>query len=154
MSATVCIVIDDTNSSITQLNQLLDTYMGAPYKFTVANANATAGAVYTNNSQNFTVVKTIVSGTDLVLIATSTGSPASPTGTLTLSTGTGDSTIADTAFKGTADVSNQLNACIDYLARCSMGGVAASTVQVTVRDTDPSVAASGSGSTQVTFNIG
>lgn len=154
MAATVVITIDDTNATIAQLNQLLNTYMASSYKFTVANANATAGAVYTNNGQNFTVILTIVSGQNTTLIGSSTGSPTWGSGTLTLSSGTGDATIAYTAVRGTADVSNHVNACIDYLARCAMGGVASSSFQVTVRDTDPNVGTSGASSTQVTMSIG
>lgn len=153
MSATVCIIIDDANSNITQLNALLNQYMPNSYKFTVT-ANATAGATYTNNGQTFTVVKTITNSVATMLIATSTGSPVWTSGTLTLATGTGDSTISYSAVAGTADVSNHLNAAIDYLVRCSMGGVAASTAQITVTTSDPGVTPSGSNSTQVTLNIG
>ncbi len=52
------------------------------------------------------------------------------------------------------DSSRLINAAIDYLARAAMGGVAASTVQLIVRDTDPSVSTSGSGSTSVTVSVG
>lgn len=69
------------------------------YVFTVTSANATEGAVYTNNSQSFTVLKTISSGTTLVM--SGTGDPAA-SGTLTKSSGTGDSTITFSAFTGGA----------------------------------------------------
>ena len=64
-------------------------YYGS-YYFTVASANATAGAVYTNNTHNFTVVRTISGST--LLLCTSNGAPTS-SGTLTKSSGTGDATI-------------------------------------------------------------
>lgn len=66
------------------------------YYFFVSSASATAGATYTNNSQTFTVVDTISSGA--LLLATSSGAPAT-SGTLTKSTGTGDSTITFTSFR-------------------------------------------------------
>lgn len=69
---------------------------GASYWFTVTSANATAGATYTNNTQTFTVARTISAGT--LLLCTSTGAPAS-SGTLTKATGTGDATITFSAFK-------------------------------------------------------
>jgi hypothetical protein len=62
------------------------------YMFFVASANATAGATYTNNSNTFTVVNTISAG--VILQTTGNGLPASGSGTLTLATGTGDSTIS------------------------------------------------------------
>jgi hypothetical protein len=65
------------------------------FTFTVSSANATTGAVYSNNGVNFTVVSTIVSGTTLV----ATGSSAPLTsGTLTLVSGTGDATITFSAY--------------------------------------------------------
>lgn len=63
--------------------------------FTVASANATAGATYTNNSNTFTVQSTIVA--DNRLVCTYTGQPTATSGTLTKATGTGDSTITYTA---------------------------------------------------------
>lgn len=65
------------------------------YTFTVSSANATLGAVYSNNGQMFTVGATIVAGTSLA--ATGSGLPSS-SGTLTLVSGTGDATIAFSAF--------------------------------------------------------
>ena len=62
----------------------------ATYTFTVTSANATAGAIYSNNGQNFTVSSTIVSGTTLV--TQGHGAPLS-SGTLTKVSGTGDTTI-------------------------------------------------------------
>lgn len=64
------------------------------YTFTVTSANATAGAVYSNNGQNFTVVETISSST--VLMANGIGF-ADVSGTLTKVSGTGDSTITFTS---------------------------------------------------------
>lgn len=69
------------------------------YAFTVTAANATAGATYTNNAQTFTVVRTIAGATKLV--TTGTGAPTA-SGTLTLASGTGDATIAFSAFSNTA----------------------------------------------------
>jgi hypothetical protein len=83
-------------------------------------ANATAGATYTNNGQTFTVIDTISSGT--LLNTTATGSPAS-SGTLTLASGTGDSTIS---FVGTFNplVTGTLYASnIDTSATFGIGGV-------------------------------
>lgn len=65
--------------------------------FTVSSANATAGAVYNNNGQTFTVVTTISAGTTLTMIGT--GSPTS-SGTLTKVSGTGDTTITFSAVSG------------------------------------------------------
>lgn len=53
-----------------------------------------------------------------------------------------------------ADKNNLINAVADYLVSTAMGNVAAGAVQVTTRDTDPSVATSGSGSQQVSVNVG
>jgi hypothetical protein len=65
------------------------------YIFQVASANATSGAKYTNNGQTFTVVGTIVAGTQLIM--SGTGSPT-VSGTLTLSSGTGDAAITFSSF--------------------------------------------------------
>lgn len=64
------------------------------YVFTVTSANATAGAVYSNNGQTFTVNTTIAAGTTLT--CTGTGAPTS-SGTLTKVSGTGDATITFSA---------------------------------------------------------
>lgn len=53
-----------------------------------------------------------------------------------------------------ADKNALLNKVCDYIMGCAMGNNAAGTVQVTVRSTDPSVATAGSGSQQVTVNVG
>lgn len=60
------------------------------YFFQIASGNATAAATYTNNTNTFTVVTTIASGT--VLRCTGNGAPA-VSGTLTKATGTGDATL-------------------------------------------------------------
>lgn len=72
------------------VTQLLSTGTKTGSYFIVSTANATAGATYTNNSQTFTVLSTIVSGT--VLYTSGAGAPQA-SGTLTKATGTGDSTI-------------------------------------------------------------
>lgn len=55
----------------------------------------------------------------------------------------------------TPDKSKLVNAVIDLLAGAvGPGTLPASTIQVTVRDTDPSVATSGAGSTQAIVNVG
>lgn len=66
------------------------------YTFTVTAANATAGATYTNSGHTYTVIYTIAGGTTLVARCAA-GSPAA-SGTLTKSGGTGDATIAYSAF--------------------------------------------------------
>ena len=52
------------------------------------------------------------------------------------------------------DKSQMINAIIDLLSGSLVGNLQASTVQLTVRDTDPSVSTSGSGSAQYTVNVG
>jgi hypothetical protein len=64
--------------------------------FTISSASATAGAIYSNNGQFFTVDSTIVSGTTLVTSSV-TNTPQS-SGTLTLVSGTGAATIAFSSF--------------------------------------------------------
>ena len=71
------------------------------YTFTVTSANATVGAVYSNNLQNFTISSTIVAGTTLV--TTGTGDPTA-SGTLTLVSGTGDATITFTSYTESTNV--------------------------------------------------
>ncbi len=65
------------------------------YTFTVTSANATAGAIYENNGNYFTVVNTITGSTTLV-----TNGIQNPllTGTLTKISGDGDSTIAFSSY--------------------------------------------------------
>ena len=76
---------------------------GGTYTFTVTAANATDGAIYTNNGQSFRVTTTISSGTTL----TTTGLGFRPTasGTLTKASGTGDATITFSSFVFSADSS-------------------------------------------------
>lgn len=64
------------------------------YMFLVTSANATAAAVYTNNSNNFTVTNTIAGAT--VLQMTGNGAPVA-SGTLSKISGTGDATITFSA---------------------------------------------------------
>lgn len=79
------------------------------YTFTVTSANATAGAVYSNNSQTFTVLNTISSST--TLITNGSGNPL-VSGTLTKVSGTGDATItfsANTSVVHSATLGNHQN---------------------------------------------
>jgi hypothetical protein len=69
--------------------------ISSPVTFTVSSANATAGAVYTNNGQSFTVQSTIAGGTTLV--TNGSGLPLL-SGTLTKTSGTGDATITFSAY--------------------------------------------------------
>ncbi len=48
-------------------------------------------------------------------------------------------------------VDESINGCINLLTSIE-GGLRAATVQITTRDSDPSVSTSGSGSEQVTYN--
>jgi hypothetical protein len=66
------------------------------FYFFTASANATAGAVYTNNSTNFTVVNTVSAG--MMLFASGSGFPTT-SGVLTKSSGTGDATITFYAIR-------------------------------------------------------
>jgi hypothetical protein len=65
------------------------------FTFTVFSANATQGAVYSNNSNQFTVSSTISGGTTLV--CTGNGFPSAGSTTLTKVSGTGDATISVSA---------------------------------------------------------
>ena len=75
---------------------IVDSIGTSQYTFTVSSANATAGAVYSNNGQNFTVSSTIAAGTTLV--CTSAGGNPTGSGTLTRVSGTGDATITFSSF--------------------------------------------------------
>lgn len=68
------------------------------YVFATSPASATAGATYTNNGQTFTVIDTVSSSSPLV--CTGTRAPTS-SGTLTLASGSGDSTITFGSFRNT-----------------------------------------------------
>lgn len=65
--------------------------------FYISSANASSGAVYTNNSQEFTVISDITDGTILYTNAKTKGNPAA-SGTLTKVSGTGDTTINFTSY--------------------------------------------------------
>lgn len=67
-----------------------------PYVFTITSGSATVGATYTNNSVTFTVYATVSSLTQVIM---SGSSAPSASGTLTKSTGTGDSTITFSSFR-------------------------------------------------------
>jgi hypothetical protein len=85
-----------SNTPSAGIDQVTYTYAGL-YTFTVTAANATIGAVYSNNGQNFNVTSTIVGGTTLTAQGLSSGSPTA-SGTLTLVSGTGDATIAFSSY--------------------------------------------------------
>lgn len=68
------------------------------YTFTVSAANATIGAVYKNNGQSFTVTATIAGAT--TLHTSGSGNPLA-SGTLTLDSGTGDTTITFSSYTPT-----------------------------------------------------
>jgi hypothetical protein len=87
--------------------------------FTVTSASATAGAVYSNNGQNFIVESTIASQTTLV--ASGIGSPAA-SGTLTKVSGTGDATITYSAVAGLALIpaATDYSTCLFEIARTGM----------------------------------
>ena len=73
--------------------------MGLTVNFVTAPCNASAGAIYTNNAQNFTVITTVSSSVDLSTLGT--GLPAEA-GNLTLVSGTGDAVIAYSSFTVTS----------------------------------------------------
>ena len=79
---------------------------GPTYTFTVAAANATAGAIYGNTAtgQVYTVTTTIVGG--LLLTTTGSGTPSTTGGsmTLVLISGTGDGTITYSAVVSTGSI--------------------------------------------------
>lgn len=62
----------------------------AEFIFEITSGSATVGATYTNNTQTFTVLKTIASATRIFM--SGTGAP-SASGTLTKASGTGDATL-------------------------------------------------------------
>ena len=82
--------------------------------FTVTAANATEGAVYTNNSKSFVVVATIAGGVTLIM----GGTGAAASGTLTKVSGTGDATITFSAV--TAGSSPSVRAHI--IGNAQLGG--------------------------------
>lgn len=76
------------------------------YNFTIASGNATAGAVYSDGTLQYTVAQTVASGTQLVV--TTNVNPSNPSavpasgGLLTKVSGTGDATISYSNFVSTA----------------------------------------------------
>jgi hypothetical protein len=66
------------------------------YSFSITSGNATVGATYTNNGVTFTVYATVSSAT--IVVMSGSGAPTA-SGTLTKSSGTGDSTITFSAFR-------------------------------------------------------
>jgi len=66
------------------------------YAFNVSSENATVGAVYAINGQNFTVTGTISLGSSLVTVGSGIAPPS--TGTLTLVSGTGSATITYSSY--------------------------------------------------------
>jgi hypothetical protein len=105
-----------TGDGVTQTNQ--DT-------FTVSSANATAGATYTNLGKTYTVSNTISAGTTLIM-TTPDGSPG-PSGTLTLSSGTGDGTITFSAVS-----KNLVFSCDDTAGYCPSPGTLYNTSEALV----------------------
>lgn len=75
------------------------------YWFVCSSASATISATYTNNSQTFTVLRTIASA-NLVLMR-GTGTPSS-SGTLTKASGTGDSTIVFSSYRAPLELVVQM----------------------------------------------
>lgn len=99
-------VLDDANTDklLAQITGALTAYPPVFTKFTsgtgtfnltfifqIASGSATAGAVYTHNSATFTVVSTVAAG--VLIRMTGTGAPL-VSGTLTKTSGTGDSTLS------------------------------------------------------------
>jgi hypothetical protein len=103
-----------TGQAIVDVAQNITTVsiLGSAYQFTVTAANATAGATYTNNGQTFTVYATIAGAT--TLFCNGTGAPGA-SGTLTKTSGTGDSTIT---FSASATTTTQ-GATADFPAGSS-----------------------------------
>lgn len=103
------------------------------WTFTVTSANATAGAVYSNNSKNFTVTGTIASGTTLVTTSDSAGAPLA-SGTLTKVSGTGDNTITFSASASNGlivamgETVDSITQCVKQVAAGTVTGVVATIV--------------------------
>lgn len=77
------------DANITIINSGSGTF-NLTYIFQIVSGSATAAAVYTNNTQTFTVVSTVSGATEIKM--TGTGSP-SVSGVLTKTSGTGDATL-------------------------------------------------------------
>jgi len=86
------IFVNDASNYMDVLNPYGKTM---PVVFTVASANATAGATYTHGGLTFTVLSTIAPGVSLTM---SGPVPTSPSGTLTKTSGAGDATITFTSY--------------------------------------------------------
>lgn len=82
----------DSSTTGSMFNPVLNPF---GYTFNITAGNATAGDVYTNNSQYFTVSDTITSG--IILATTGTGKPLT-SGTLTKLSGAGDTTLTFSAY--------------------------------------------------------
>jgi hypothetical protein len=87
------VYIYKTNAS-TQASLFLTPY----YTFGVTSQTVSAGAIYTENGAEFTVISGIVSGNSLVTAGT--GVPTSGSGTLILVSGTGPATITYNSVSG------------------------------------------------------
>lgn len=105
------------NALTPTLTKLTATGATAGYLFTCSTANATVGAVYANNSNNYTVLSTLASGT--LLFCSGASAPLS-SGTLTKQSGTGDSTIAFSANVALATYTTPANC--KYLKIKMVGG--------------------------------
>jgi hypothetical protein len=88
------VIINRKTALAEQNNGALFVSATSAYVFTVTAANATAGAIYSNNGFQYTVSITIAGTTTLTCFGT--GAPAS-SGTLTKVSGTGDATITFSA---------------------------------------------------------
>jgi len=78
------------------LSQVCYELSAGTYTYVVSSANATAGAIYSNNGQQFTVNETIAGGT--ILFTNGLGTAPLASGTLTKVSGTGDATITYSTF--------------------------------------------------------
>jgi hypothetical protein len=88
------VIINRKTALAEQNNGALFVSATSAYVFTVTAANATAGAIYSNNGFQYTVSITIAGTTTLTCFGT--GAPAA-SGTLTKVSGTGDATITFSA---------------------------------------------------------
>lgn len=70
--------------------------IGGTYTFTVTSAQAISNSIYTDSNSNQFIVTTTIAGSTTLVTKSIKNPPAS--GTLTLLTGTGDSTIAYSSF--------------------------------------------------------
>lgn len=82
------------------------------YVFTIPTSSVTIGAIYTNNSQFFTVSVTSAATT---LTTTGTGAPTPTSGTLTLVSGTGPGTLAYTAVSSTGNPTKATTKVNDFI---------------------------------------